>query len=208
MSDLIILDEPQGSDAWLAARREIPTGSAISNILTPKFALSSSRLGYMGDLLAEYIEGDTGEGFKSEWMERGNEIEPMARAMYAAMTGNEVEEVGMVYQSEDRDRSCSPDGLTLNRSKGLEMKAPKLKNHIKYVLEGKLPSVYAVQVYSCMNICNIDSWDFMSFHPNFRPLLLTIERDWDIDRKIQKALDEFCEKLADEKAKIDASREF
>jgi len=208
VSNLITLDVEQGSSTWLEARLGLPTASEMSNILTPKFSLSSSRLGYMGGLLAEYIEGDTGEGFTSEWMTRGNDIEPMARAMYSAMTGREVEEVGLVYQSDTKDRSCSPDGLTDSRKRGLEMKAPKLKNHIKYVLENKLPSVYAVQVHSCMNVCNIDEWDFVSFHPKYRPLILTIERDWDIDRKIQKALDEFCSKLADEKAKIDASRLF
>ncbi len=109
----------------------------------------------------------------------------------------------MVYRDESRDRSCSPDRL-ISDKKGLEIKCPELKTHIKYCLLGGLPLEYKMQVHGSMYICNADEWDFFSFHPQYEHFLITIERDWDIDRAIHKALDDFCNKLADAKAKIDS----
>ena len=205
---MIILDAEQGSQAWLDARLGIVTGTGIANLLTPStLKPSASAIPYMAKLLAEYVTGEQQERFSTADTERGTEMEPVARRMYEAMTGNVVEEVGMIYFDDRRDRACSPDGL-INRKKGLEIKCPQLKTHIGYVLKNELPNDYKLQVHGCMYVSNLDSWDFMSFHPEFRPLMLTIERDWDIDRAIHKAMELFCEMLADEKAKIDASRIF
>jgi len=162
----------------------------------------------MAKLLAEYITGEQQEKFSTADTERGQEMEPVAGRMYEAITGNTIEHVGMVYHDEAQDRACSPDGLVMGRARGLEIKCPQLKTHIGYVLKNALPNDYKLQVHGCMYVCDVDSWDFMSFHPNFRPLLLTVERDWDIDLAIHKEVDKFCEKLADEKAKIDASKLF
>jgi len=187
---MIILDVDQGSDEWLQARLGIPTASAFSNIVTASFKASSSKAGYMGKLLAEYIKGEQQEQFTSKWTERGHDLEPSARIMYQALTDNKVEQVGMAYKTEDKDRSCSPDGL-IQRQKGLEIKCPKLANHIGYRLSGELPRVYKPQVHGSMYVCDIDQWDFMSYHPDDEPFLITVERDYAIDRAISKELDIF-----------------
>ena len=206
---MIILDVEQGSAEWLAARMAIVTGTGYGSILTPgTLKPSASIVPYMAKLLAEYVTGEQQEKFSTADTERGTEMEPVACRMYEAMTGNIIEHVGMVYRDEARDRACSPDGLVMDRAKGLEIKCPQLKTHIGYVLKNALPNDYKLQVHGCMYACNVDEWDFMSFHPNFRPLLLTIERDPKIDAAIHTAVDEFCSKLADEKAKIDASKLF
>lgn len=204
---MIILDVEQGTQPWLDARLGIPTASAFSNILTPTFKASGSQAGYLGTLLAEYIKGEQQEQFSSKWTERGHDLEPSARMMYAALSGNEVEQVGMVYKTEAKDRSCSPDGL-IERVRGLEIKCPKLANHIGYRLAGELPKQYKPQVHGAMYICDIDQWDFMSYHPEDEPFLITVERDEAIDKAISKELDAFCEKLENEKARIDARTEF
>lgn len=209
---MLINNCEQGSDEWRAARRSIITGTGFGNILTPgTLKPSASSIPYMAKLLAEYVTGEDQEKFSTADTERGIEMEPVARRMYQAMTDYYVEEVGMVYKDERKDRACSPDGLIIGVSaplKGIEIKCPQLKTHIGYVLKGVLPNDYKLQVHGCMYITDLDEWDFMSFHPEFRPLLLTIERDEKIDAALSKATDEFCDKLAYEKAKIDASREF
>jgi len=206
---VIVLDCAQGSDEWHSARMGIVTGTGYGSILTPgTMKKSASSIPYMAKLLAEYVTGERQDKFSTTDTERGNELEPVAGRMYEAITGHTIEHVGMVYRDEARDRACSPDGLILDRAKGLEIKCPQLKTHIGYVLKNALPNDYKLQVHGCMYACDIDEWDFMSFHPNFRPLLLTIERDQKIDDAIHGAVDVFCEALADEKAKIDASREF
>jgi hypothetical protein len=206
---VIVLDVEQGSDDWYQARMGIVTGTGYGNILTPgTMKPSASAVPYMAKLLAEYITGEQQEKFSTADTERGQEMEPVACRMYEAITGNAIEHVGMVYRDEAQDRACSPDGLVIGRTKGLEIKCPQLKTHIGYVLKNVLPNDYRLQVHGCMYVCDVDSWDFMSFHPNFRPLLLTVDRDQKIDNAIHVAVDEFCSKLADEKAKIDASKIF
>lgn len=206
---MITLDCAQGSPEWVSARLGIVTGTGYGNILTPStMKPSASAVPYMAKLLAEYITGEQQEKFSTPDTERGQEMEPVAGRMYEAITGEDIERVGLVYRDEARDRACSPDGLVMGRTKGVEFKCPQLKTHIGYVLKGELPNDYKLQVHGGMYVCNIDYWDFMSFHPNFRPLLLTVERDWAIDRAIHKEVEKFCEKLADEKAKIDASKIF
>ena len=213
---MIILECEQGSEEWDLARLAILTGTGFSNLLTPSTMKPSvSSIPYMAKLLAQYITGEREGLFSTADTERGIEMEPVAVSMYKALTDNHVEHVGMVYRDEAKDRACSPDGLIpfggapapiAGYEKGLEIKCPQLKTHIGYVLKGELPNDYKLQVHGCMYVTGLDSWDFMSFHPQYRPLLINIERDWDIDRAIHKEAEKFCEKLADEKAKIDASR--
>jgi len=216
---VIISNVKQGSDEWVKLRLSIPTASGFGNMLTPStLKPSASSMPYMAKLLAQYITGEQEGKFSTPDTDRGTDMEPTAVKMYEAITGNFVEHIGLAYKDKKMDRSASPDGLIVGDilpdggfpdfQKGLEIKCPQLKTHIGYVLKGVLPNDYKLQVHGCMYVTNLDEWDFISFHPEFRPLLLTIERDWDIDRAIHKELDKFCEKLADEKAKIDASREF
>jgi len=202
-----ILNVEQGSWEWLQARLGIPTASSFGKIFTASFTKSAQADAYMGQLLAEYITGQMDEPFVSKWTERGHDLEPSARKLYSALSGDEVEEVGMVYHSEKRDRSCSPDGL-IRRVRGLEIKCPKLSNHIGYVLSGELPKKYAPQVHGSMYVSDIDKWSFMSYHPEYQELLITVERDEKIDAKISKIMDEFCDKLAEQKERIDARNKF
>jgi hypothetical protein len=202
---MIILDVEQGSEAWFEARLGIPTASSFDKILTSTFKPSSQANAYMGQLLAEYMTGKKADSFSGEWMERGHKLEPKARTMYEAMEGVKVDEVGVVYRDIAKDRSCSPDGL-IGMAKGLEIKCPKLENHIGYTLDNELPAKYAAQVHGSMYITGLDSWDFMSYHPEFRPLLITVKRDEKIDKLIGSGIDIFCDKLTEEKEKIDASK--
>ena len=89
---LITLDCEQGSEEWLAARLGIPTATGIKNIVTQSGQKSSGWVGYLAELIAESIEGSS-DGFKSNDMQRGNELEPRARMAYEFETDNDVVQV-------------------------------------------------------------------------------------------------------------------
>lgn len=91
---LITLDCEQGSEEWLTARLGIPTATGISNIVTPSGKKSGGCNTYLAELIAESIEGFSDNGFKSDSMERGNQLEPKARLAYEFETGNDVIQVG------------------------------------------------------------------------------------------------------------------
>ena len=185
---LITLDCEQGSEEWLAARLGIPTATGFENIVTATGKKSASYIKYMAELIEESILGG-GDTFKSSFMERGNQLEPQARAAYEFLTGNDVIQVGGVYLNEDREVMVSPDGLIPNLKKGLEIKCPKMSTHIRYLLEGGVPAEYVIQVQANLWVTGYETWDFVSYCPEYQKqtlYLFTAERD----EKLMKAFDE------------------
>lgn len=176
---LITLDCEQGSEEWLTARLGIPTATGIKNIVIQSGQKSSGWVGYLAELIAESIEGGS-DGFKSSDMQRGNELEPRARMAYEFETGNDVVQVGGVYLNSDKDLMVSPDGLIPSLKKGVEIKCPKMKTHIKYLLEGGVPVEYVIQVQAALWVTGYETWDFISYCPEYQkqPLYVyTAERD-------------------------------
>ena len=185
---LITLDCEQGSEEWLAARLGIPTATGFENIVTATGKKSASYIKYMAELIEESILGG-GDTFKSGFMERGNQLEPQARAAYEFLTGNDVIQVGGVYLNEDHDVMVSPDGLIPSLKKGLEIKCPKMSTHIRYLLEGGVPAEYAIQVQANLWVTGYETWDFVSYCPEYQKqtlYLFTTERN----EKLMKAFDE------------------
>lgn len=186
---LITLDCEQDTEEWLTARLGIPTATGISSIVTPNGKKSSAYNAYLAELVAESIEG-LSETFKSDSMERGNRLEPQARIAYEFETGNDVIQVGGVYLNLDKDLMISPDGLIPNLKKGLEIKCPKMKTHIKYLLEGGVPTEYIIQVQSALWVTGYETWDFVSYCPEYQKQTLyiyTAQRD----PVLMKAFDEY-----------------
>lgn len=183
---MIILDVEQGKPEWFDARSGLPTASCFGEIYTPTGKPSKQIAGYSNKLLAEWLSGQTDEGWKSKWMERGNELEAEARAWYEFETGEEVTQVGLCYRNEDKREACSPDGLVFHEPPailaphehtGLEVKCPAPHTQIGYLLTGKLPITYIPQVQGSMWITGAEQWKFLSYCPGLPPLLLTVERD-------------------------------
>ena len=197
LDGLITLDCEQGTEEWLAARCGIPTATGISNIVTPTGKKSGSYLPYLAELIAESIEG-LKENYKSEEMARGNELEPFARAAYEFETGNAVVQVGGVYLNADKDLMISPDGLIPNLRKGLEIKCPQMKTHIKYLLQGGVPQEYLIQVQSALWVTGYETWDFVSYCPEYykQPFyLFTAQRDLILMKAFDKLIPEFIKTL-------------
>lgn len=197
LDGLITLDCEQGTEEWLAARCGIPTATGISNIVTPTGKKSGSYLPYLAELIAESIEG-LKENYKSEDMARGNELEPFARAAYEFETGNAVVQVGGVYLNADKDLMISPDGLIPNLRKGLEIKCPQMKTHIKYLLQGGVPQEYFIQVQSALWVTGYETWDFVSYCPEYykQPFyLFTAQRDPILMKAFDKLIPEFIKTL-------------
>lgn len=196
---MLINNCEQGTIDWLMARLAIPTSSNFKKIVTPtKLGLSAQSVPYQDKLLAEYILQEPTIYYEDKNMEDGTEREPRARELYSIITGQDVEEVGLVYLDESKTVSCSPDGLIKKEGewfKGIEIKCPKLSTQIKRVREGILPSDYLLQVQGSMWVTGLNEWDFMSYHPNYKPLLLTIKRDGNIISKLSEAVLQFSADL-------------
>lgn len=109
----IIFDtSPQGSEAWLEARRGCITGSRFRDALdrTAKGDMSAKAKLYAMDVARERCGGRAAPVFVNAAMRTGTEQEPLARAEYEAETGLVVIEAGFAH-TDDGKFGCSVDGL-------------------------------------------------------------------------------------------------
>lgn len=167
-----ILNEPQGSEEWFEARLGLPTASRFGKIATPTTGkLSAQHTDVIAELIAESVERDRSI-INSYWMERGRLLEGEARDWLAFALDAEIEEVGLIIND---GLGYSPDGL-IGDDTTVEIKCPAPKTHVKYLLAGELPREYAAQVYGGLIVSERKRCVFLSYCPNFNPLLLFVER--------------------------------
>ena len=170
-----ICNHEQGSPEWFEARLGIPSASMFSKIVTTKGVWSTQADSYINQLVAERLTGEREEIYQSHHMIRGTELEPEARDMYCLMKDVEVQEVGFCLH-DTLKAGCSPDGL-VGEDGGIEIKCPAPATHVEYLRGGILPSRYKQQVMGCLWITQREWWDFVSYHPNMKPLIVRVERD-------------------------------
>lgn len=190
---MIICNYEQRSEGWFKAKAGVPSASNFSKIITPTGKPSKQAKDYLLQLVGEKLLGRVEEGYTSFAMQQGIDREDEARSFYELRKCVDVREVGLVFKDEKRDRSCSPDGLLGDG--GLEIKCPMLKTHVKYLLDGKLPNEYFCQVHGSMYITGSEWWDFMSYYPGLKPLIITVERDYDFTNKLHGELEKFTKDL-------------
>ncbi len=194
----------QGTDEWHQARLGKVTASRISDMLArTKSGWGAGRKNYMAELIAERLTGQKAEGFQNAAMDRGNEVEPQARAAYTFFTDNKVTEVGLALHPTIEMAAASPDGL-VGDDGGVEIKCPNTATHIDTMLGGSIKKIYRDQMMFQM-ACTGRQWvDFVSFDPRLpgdQSLFITrIERDdeqiAEVNEQVVAFLAELDEKLA------------
>ena len=195
---LITLDCEQGSEEWLQARRGIITGTGFKQIVSAGGGRSTSYNKYLAELIEESILGLPENRYKSAYMERGNQLEPMARYAYEFATGNNVQQVGGVYLDDTRQVMVSPDGLIPDLKKGLEIKCPKMSTHITYIIEGEYPLEYVMQVQANLWVTGYETWDFVSYCPEYQKqpfYLYTVERNEKLMQAFSEHIPQFIKTL-------------
>jgi len=195
---VIVIDEfEQLSDEWFQERLGNPGASSFSRILTnARGNPSKSATDYIYELAAEKLSGFSQESHTSEWMQRGNELESEARDYFSFQKDVEVKRVALCYPDEQKKYHCSPDGLC-NDGGGLEIKCPKPKTHIKYLIDNKFPKAdYNAQVQGSLLVTGLPHWWFCSYAPGIKPFIIKIAPDPEYQKKLKTALDSFCTDLA------------
>ena len=181
-----IIDCEQGTDEWLAARLGIPSASMYGKIITTQGKWSTQADSYINQLVAEVLTGERTPVYQNEHMTRGTELEPEARRMYEFISDNKVDEVGFCMH-DTLEAGASPDGL-IGDDGGLEIKCPAASTHVEYLRGDTLPSKYKQQVMGCLWITGREWWDFMSYYPNMKPLIVRVERDEEYIAELEKCV--------------------
>lgn len=189
----------QGTTDWLIERIGVVTASNFSKVFTTSGKLSTSREGLVNQLIAENLLQKPTETFKSEAMQRGNDLEPEARAFAELMLDVDIEECGLI-KMDDYEIGCSVDGLF--NDTGIEIKAPNASTHISYLRKGKLPTIYTQQVQGAMLILDLSEYWFLSYHPELEPLLIKVKRDDKLLKLAEPLLIETAEIIKTETEKL------
>lgn len=174
----------QNTPEWFSLRSGVPTASAMKQLFTSSHALpkgvNQTMQAYAAELAADKMSGlplSSDEGFQgNRATERGQELEPVARADYSLTTGVGVERAGFVTNF---GAGCSPDGFVGDDGL-LEIKCPLAKNHTRGVADivnGQCPTDYYVQVQAQMWICERDWCDLYYYHPHLPSATLRVHAD-------------------------------
>lgn len=184
----------QGSDEWFMEKLGKPSASNADKIITGSGKKSTQREGYLYELAAERVRGYRDETFKNEAMEMGNIRENESLIMYEMALNCYVESVGVVYKDEHKKFLCSPDGI-VNGQWGVECKNVLGKTQVKRLLKWELPAEYVMQVQFSLYITGFDRWDFCSYCPDMRPLIIQVEPDKKLQSLIDEEIHAFCDDL-------------
>lgn len=205
MKPLIVYTCDQGTPEWFEARAKhnCPTASDFGSIITAaRGEYAAGRIELICKLIdAEVRPDDQEEGWSgNKHTERGKEIEPEALSWYENFIATDAcSRVGFIY-NPDLDAGASPD-LLVGLKGGVEAKAPDGKTHIKYLLEGKVPDEYKAQVHGNLAVSRRAWWDFISYCPGYRPLVVRTVRN-EYTEKLELILQKFSAEKRELMAKV------
>jgi len=192
----IIKDIEQGSEEWHEMRLAVITASRFKDVLAG--GQGKTRFSYMRELAAEALTGEAAKLYSNEYMEWGVQTEPQAKSMYELRTGNSVEEVAFVRDSDFSGVGVSPDGLIAEDGL-IEIKCPKTTTQIETFLSGDMPKMHKAQVQGQLWITGRSWCDFVSFDPRIDGaaswFCVRIERDQDYINTLQSKVLDFKNEL-------------
>jgi hypothetical protein len=190
---MIEIDIKQGSDEWLKMRLGKITGTKLKEIF------KADNLPLIYKMIAEIDSEEIEETFTTKQMQRGKDLEPIAREIYQQVKDIEIEEVGFCLSDSNDYLAFSTDGFTKDRAGCIEIKCPNTETHVKYISQNQIPNEYKYQVYTAFLVNENLQWlDFISFDPRFKSKPMFIKRVYVYELELEKTLSEvhkFIEKF-------------
>lgn len=170
----IYKDIEQGTDEWFEIRKGKMTASNAQAIGNNGKGLDS----YIIELMSEYYSSEKKEQYTNDHIERGKELESIARNVYELENNVEVEQIGFIEY--DKYIGCSPDGL-VNHDGGIEIKCINDVAYFKLLLnrEKEIDTKYIWQVQMCLLVTGRKWWDLCFYNPNYKEsmVIFRIEPD-------------------------------
>lgn len=185
-----IIKVEQKTPEWFALRLQYPlTASEAQAIGNQGKGLET----LVWEKMAERYSIADKDRYSNKELERGIELEPLARDMYELQTGNKVEEIGFVINKNISSvGGASPDGGIIGQNGGIEIKCFEDKKHFQMIVNGlDIESQYDWQTQMQMLFTGWEFIDFIAYNPNFKQNLLIKRVFVDIEKreKIIKGLE-------------------
>lgn len=151
----------QNTPEWLEVRLGKLTASDAQAIATSGKGLET--LAY--EKVAEIMTGKIKEGYTNDDVERGHDLEMLARNSYEIMTGVVVKQVGFVEL--DNMIGCSPDGL-IAEDGVQEIKCKNDANFVRFLYDRKIDPAHEWQMQMQLLVTGRNYVDYVLFNPNFK----------------------------------------
>jgi putative phage-type endonuclease len=201
--DRIIKGIEQGSPEWMALRIGKIGGSRVSDVLTEGRGGAESLIKrkYKNELIRERLTGKKLETYKTPAMQRGIDLEPMARAWYEVKYNTFVDQVAIVLHPTIDGAQCSPDGIVEATNSLIEIKIPNPENHLDNILTGgkQLEQYYDQVQWQLACMPEKEFCDLISFDPDMpdhlQGFVKRIYRDDEYINNMQNAVIAFLSEI-------------
>ncbi len=146
----------QGSDEWKQWRKSRITATSAGGLMMHNFWKTPL------DLYKEMLEMVPPQETNAA-MQRGSDMEPIARSLFIEMTGLEMEPI--VCESDEHFwMAASLDGWNEENKAILEIKCPNEKTHL-LALSGDMPDYYRDQIMHQLAVTGGAICYYMSYRP-------------------------------------------
>ena len=130
-----MIEIEQGTEAWFDMKAGVISASNISKVMAGGKGITRTK--YLYKLALERITGKYIHGYKSAEMERGNELEEIARQAYEEKYMTPVEQTGFVFHPSIPRAGASPDGLVGDDGL-IEIKTREYHIQLDFIRDGKI----------------------------------------------------------------------
>jgi len=156
-------DIEQGTEEWYKIRWGKVSGTRAKGLFTDTDTLLLT-------LLSEITEEfELEDGYTTDDMQRGKDLEPLARRSLSAYIQTELIEAGWLQSTKHPLLGISIDGISKDLSVTAEIKCPGAKKHIETVLGDCIPIEH---IHQCLHAFSVNpslkTHYFCSFRPEFR----------------------------------------
>lgn len=171
--NFVIVRAEQRSEEWFEARLGRVTGSKAGCVWdkTAKGLRTAGWTNYQDQLLAESLTGISADDVYVNFdMQRGIELEPIARRAVSKHIGLAIRETGFLAHKSIR-AGASLDGDIDDFRCVVELKCPKTTTHLRYLEAQALPDTYMGQCLHNLYVTGAEVLYFGSFDDRLPPHL-------------------------------------
>ena len=184
----------QGTEEWHLCRAGIPTASMFATVMASGRGggPSLTRAKYMRQLAGEVITGKPMMSYSNSHMERGHEMEPEARDLYAFATDTTPEQVGFIRNGQ---KGCSPDSL-IGENGMLEIKTKLPDLLIECWERDDFPPEHKAQCQGALWIAEREWIDLVVYWPGMPVFIQRAYRDEAYIADMSSAINQFNDELS------------